>query len=528
MLRTEPLSLFPAAGISLRLAALSLGLLTFLLLGLGQPELFDVDEGAFAEATREMLSSGDWGHTTLNGADRFDKPMGIYWLQGLSATVLGLTEFALRLPSALATWLAALAVGHFVMHRWGLRAGVLAAVIHVTSFGSWAMAHAATADAVLGLCLMLSALDLWRYLETANLPALGRLGLWMGLGLLVKGPVAFLIPVASLWLSCLSARTWQPVWRALVNRRAWLAMLAVSLPWYAYAYWRHGQTFVDGFILKHNIDRFTAPMEGHAGSWFYFAMVAPLLWMPWSPLMLVWWGRWRDIWRDATTQRALIWTVFVFVFFSFSATKLPHYGIYAAPGVVVLLAATAGRMQAWHGWLYAGTWMVWHAFLVGLPLILMASPALVAQELSPVFMHAPQRISLLPILAVWMVFVAFIVFWRKRLLWLGHHSGVLSLMALIHATVLTLVVWPWWANTLQGPIKTLGLASRDRPAAVGQMGGNWPSFAFYRQQALLGKDEHMDVILMPESRLTAGTHGETLARAQGMVLFRPAKTTQQP
>lgn len=61
MLRTEPLSLFPAAGISLRLAALSLGLLAFLLLGLGQPELFDVDEGAFAEATREMLSSGDWG-----------------------------------------------------------------------------------------------------------------------------------------------------------------------------------------------------------------------------------------------------------------------------------------------------------------------------------------------------------------------------------------------------------------------------------------------------------------------------------
>ena len=45
---------------------LALGLLVLLLAGLGRAPLFDVDEGAFSEATREMLASGDWGHTTLN------------------------------------------------------------------------------------------------------------------------------------------------------------------------------------------------------------------------------------------------------------------------------------------------------------------------------------------------------------------------------------------------------------------------------------------------------------------------------
>ena len=73
-------------------------------LGLGQVPLFDVDEGAFAEATRETLASGDWGHTTLNGEARWDKPILIYWLQAASVSLFGLNEAALRLPSALATW----------------------------------------------------------------------------------------------------------------------------------------------------------------------------------------------------------------------------------------------------------------------------------------------------------------------------------------------------------------------------------------------------------------------------------------
>src|SRR6185369_4827576 len=92
-----------------------------LLWQLGGTPLFDVDEGAFSEATREMLASGDWGHTTLNGAARFDKPIGIYWLQAASASVFGLHEFALRLPSALACWAMALALAGFAARRWGER-----------------------------------------------------------------------------------------------------------------------------------------------------------------------------------------------------------------------------------------------------------------------------------------------------------------------------------------------------------------------------------------------------------------------
>ena len=88
----------------------AVALLLLCCLGLGRAPLFDVDEGAFSEASREMVASGDWGHTTLNGSDRFDKPILVYWLQAGSAAVLGNSEFALRLPSALCTWAWALAL----------------------------------------------------------------------------------------------------------------------------------------------------------------------------------------------------------------------------------------------------------------------------------------------------------------------------------------------------------------------------------------------------------------------------------
>ena len=88
------------ASLALVLAWLS-PLVTFLF-GLGIAPLTDVDEGAFAQATSELIASGDWLSTTLLGEPRWDKPILIYWLQALSVQAFGTTPFAFRLPSALA------------------------------------------------------------------------------------------------------------------------------------------------------------------------------------------------------------------------------------------------------------------------------------------------------------------------------------------------------------------------------------------------------------------------------------------
>src|SRR5438067_2056248 len=102
----------PASRRAVPVLALALALWLGLFLRLGAIPLFDVDEGAFGEATREMLSRGDYVSTWLNGQPRFDKPILIYWLQAGSVSLFGLSEFALRLPSSLAScgWIAAIFV----------------------------------------------------------------------------------------------------------------------------------------------------------------------------------------------------------------------------------------------------------------------------------------------------------------------------------------------------------------------------------------------------------------------------------
>src|SRR3569833_825970 len=100
------------------LTALRLLLLLAIVLGffvnLQSVPLFDLDEGAFSEATREMLLRADFISPYLNGVPRFDKPAFSHWLQAASVTLLGWNEFALRLPSALAATAWVLVVFVFV------------------------------------------------------------------------------------------------------------------------------------------------------------------------------------------------------------------------------------------------------------------------------------------------------------------------------------------------------------------------------------------------------------------------------
>ena len=87
-----------------------------LLVGLGRVALTDRDEGANAEAAREMLAEGAWITPTLNGLPRFAKPAFVYWLTAGAYAVLGVSETAARLPSAVAAL--ALVLVQLAFARW--------------------------------------------------------------------------------------------------------------------------------------------------------------------------------------------------------------------------------------------------------------------------------------------------------------------------------------------------------------------------------------------------------------------------
>ena len=467
----------------------AIALLCFFLLGLNLALLFDVDEGAFTEATREMLMSQDWGHTTLNGLDRFDKPIGVYWLQAISVSLFGLNEFAFRLPSALSGWLASLALAKFSEREWGGRAAVLAAVVSATSLGPWAMARTATADALLGLFLVLIFLDLWRSIDNRDQWAGRRVALWVGLGFLVKGPVALVLPVGTLLIYWLVAPHYRlEIKRLISDPLAWIVFFCVALPWYIYAYSRHGQLFIDGFLLKHNVERFMGSMEGHSGHWAYFLIALPLLWLPWSAL---WFKALLDFklnWQNSFLKYCWIWFLFVFGFFTLANTKLPHYLLYAGPAMCLIIVNAS---------LYAkrATWtMTWLLAILGLgvlilsPSYLQAHPELVVDP----FYKALLADSAASEMKVWLFALPLIFYVAPALAYLLRLTNLADvratpsfsflILALYQSNVLSLVTLPWWSHTLQSPVHELAMIFKDEQRTVVQWGVHLPSFSSYRQQ----------------------------------------------
>ncbi|HWQ25497.1 MAG TPA: glycosyltransferase family 39 protein [Chlorobaculum sp.] len=351
---------------------LGLGILIFLsfFAGLGSGPLFDVDEGAFSEATREMLVSKNYLTTYLNGLPRFDKPILIYWLQLLSLKAFGINELAFRLPSAVSAAVWAMTTYFFVRRERNENEALLATALLVLSLQVSIIAKAAIADALLNCCLAVSLLAIFRYWRDKRRSSVYIAFTAIGLGVLAKGPIAILIPVAvSLPFFLLQGelRSW---FRAVLNPTAITLFLVIVLPWYTLEYMDQGQAFIDGFFIKHNVGRFSGSMEGHSGSLFYYLPVVLVGIMPSTGLLVAAVARFRSRLADPLYQFCLIWFGFVFVFFSLSGTKLPHYMIYGYTPLFIILGSELSKSQ--RPWLHA----LWPA---GMLLVLAAVPFVVVK-----------------------------------------------------------------------------------------------------------------------------------------------------
>ena len=251
----------------LRLLLLSAIVVSFFV-NLHTVPLFDLDEGAFSEATREMFERGDFISTYLDGQPRYDKPILIYWLQAAGVWLFGVDEFAFRLPSALSASLWTLAVFGFVRRLRDERTALMAGIITATAFEVSVMGRAATADALLNLFIAGSMFSLFLYWHEAQRRWLLLTYALIGLGFLTKGPVAVLIPLAVSLLFYLTKRRLKDWFRLVFDPAGIALFLAIAAPWYVMQYLKEGDAFIQGFFFKHNIDRFQSPMEQHGGSLF--------------------------------------------------------------------------------------------------------------------------------------------------------------------------------------------------------------------------------------------------------------------
>jgi len=510
----------------LREAALPLLLAAAVLLGLflnlGAMPLFDVDEGAFSEATREMLERGDYISTWLNGQPRYDKPILIYWLQAASVTMFGLDEFALRLPSALAAsaWIAAIfAFGRRHLDR---DTGYAAAFIAASTAGFTVIGRGAIADALLNLFLALAMFDIVRYAGDPRPAWRRRAFLWIGLGLLAKGPVALLVPgAASLLGFALQGRT-RDWWRAVRDPAGWAILLAVSLPWYLLEYGQRGDAFLAGFFMRHNVERFLSPLQGHGGGLLYYLPAILVLLLPYSGLFLrtlPGLGRMK-----ATLLDSFLWSwfLFVFVFFSLAGTKLPHYLLYGATPLFLLMAQRRGVLRS--RLLAFAPPLLFLGLVAALPQLLqrfapgIANPY-VREALGQDGVFGPlwQAGAVLLLVAV-----LGLALWREPPLWRRlAASGLLCSLALVG------LLLPAVAAIQQGPVKEAALLARRAGWEVHSWRINVPSFSVYRGAVTPATAAPRAglVILTRSDALDALGPARLLYRKGGIVLARMPRAT---
>lgn len=465
---------------------------------LGGTPLFDVDEGAFAEASREMMLSKDWLHTTLQGVDRFDKPILVYWLQTVFLYIFGINEWSVRLPSAICTFITAIYVGHFIGQRTDLKIGWSVSFAISTSLGFLTIGRAATADGLLNMLLAFILLTLWHYVETKERKLLLFSYLWMGLGLLAKGPVAILIPIVTLFIWSVFQDKGKTFCRAAFDPIGWFIVIAVASPWYLYAWNRHGDAFIQGFFIKHNISRFSGAMESHGGNPFYYLTVWPILCLPWSVLILAVLLRIKLLWKNPFHSYCLVWSIFVFVFFSFSGTKLPHYMLYGTiPMILLMMIILPTLSEKWYKWILS-TQIFVCVFFIALPWIVIYQSHLIRHILYKRLVEsaaAPVNVTYSLLFTLTVILC---------LMFRGGFSKITRLM--IPAYLISLVfvgfVVPWWASTLQGPVRDLANISLGIHGKIVQYGLNQPSFSFYRKE-ITNHDKPLagDWIFLPEHRM---------------------------
>jgi 4-amino-4-deoxy-L-arabinose transferase-like glycosyltransferase len=332
------------------------GLLFFL--GLGDMGLTDRDEGRNAEAGREMFESGDRLTPRFNGELRVAKPVFLYWLMEQSYRLFGVNEFAARFPSAL------FGVGLIIIHylflvyqrdRTVALFGGLMLLLNLEILG---LGRMALTDSVLIFFTTASLYGFWLGLHGTGG---ARRWIWafyigMALATLTKGPVGFAVPliVAALYLTW--TRRWRDYWQKGVPLGGMLLFILLAAPWYAAMFLVHGDAYATG-AKAHTIGRFLSPMEGHQGTILFYLPVVLLGFFPWSALLPVPLYHTLKDWyliRRARARRdptgtseldlfAALWVVGVFVFFTASATRLPHYIGPLFPAAALLTASYWSR-----------------------------------------------------------------------------------------------------------------------------------------------------------------------------------------
>ncbi|MBB5517921.1 ArnT family glycosyltransferase [Amphiplicatus metriothermophilus] len=314
----------------------------------------DRDEARFAQATAQMLETGDFVTIRFQDDERNKKPAGIHWLQAASVSVFSTPEareiWAYRLPSMLGAVLAAVFTYLAGARLYGPATGFLGALLLAAAPLSAGEATIAKTDAALlaaivaAQCALVHVFGAWKDRQLADGAArrVWPLVFWIALGAsaLLKGPIGPMI--VGFTGAALFARWPRLEWIRALRPGVGLAILALMIgPWaVAIGHATEGRFYAEA-MGGDMLGKVGTAQESHGGPPGYHLALVWLLFWPGAALLI------PATLLAVATRRAwpawllIGWIAPAWLVFELAATKLPHYALPLYPALAILAARAA-------------------------------------------------------------------------------------------------------------------------------------------------------------------------------------------
>jgi 4-amino-4-deoxy-L-arabinose transferase-like glycosyltransferase len=470
---------------------------------LGSLTLFDVDEAVFAEATKEMIQSGDWITPTYNGVVRYDKPILFYWAMAASYKIFGINEFGARFPSAVSGLLTCLALFLFVRRLSNGKTALYAFLSFVLSIYFLIYSHAAVTDMVLTLFITLSLFSFFLS-ETEKAGASVRekwysygFYLFSALAFLTKGLIGIIFPFGIAVIYRLFTERLSGV-RKVFSLRGLTLFFIIAAPWYIAEFAINGREFIEQFFIKHHLMRYTGVISGHRGPVYYYILVLLVGLFPWIAFLP---GGIVDVVTEGIMPHssamrlfALIWFAFIVLFFSLATTKLPNYILPAVPAMVILIASgmseKGGRAIKYsQGFIATVSLLMGIAFLVSKKYLLQTG-----------IPETGWTLTVAAVMTAMAALSAYAALSKKTL------YGFISALMIIFLLLLSTTALPIANQYLQGSLHKFSLYARGRLSddeRVIAYGINNPSIVFYSGHKVtnISRAEALSELARADSRL---------------------------
>ncbi|MEN8122891.1 MAG: glycosyltransferase family 39 protein [Bacteroidota bacterium] len=297
---------------------------------LGNVHLFDWDEINFAESAREMIVSGDYLNVQINFIPFWEKPPLFIWIQVLSMKIFGINEFAARFPNALIGIVTLLVIYNIGKRIYNNKFGIIWVVVYAASILPHFYFKSGIIDPLFNLFIFLGIYYFFLFGDKQNnnktLLHVALSAAFIGLGILTKGPVAFLLFFITGVIYMVISKSYKKFLQIKVVLTYAIIVAFVGGFWFILQILSGNLNIIVDFV-EYQIHLFSEEGAGHGGFMLYHFVVLFIGVFPASVFALKSFRKYKD---ESSEQKSFKkWMIILFwvvlILFTIVNTKIVHY-----------------------------------------------------------------------------------------------------------------------------------------------------------------------------------------------------------